>query len=491
MEQAKVQAKRNHVGFIIIPLFLSLFISVSPKIALADNCDIAWQWLQEAKSLSDNSRREATYLKKAVELCPDLVEAQVLLGKVYMAMGDLDRALVELEDAKIRILASDSLMAQPGSSALLKECMLNIGEIYRMKGQLNLAEDQYARLLEMFPDYAPAENRLQYVMKVQHRYKAYLPPYYRLITNPSFTRISAFPMPAGNFIFDFQFKYWHQSADITQDMFDDYVPMFYSPEERSVYVRMWLAGVRYAITDRLTVGVIGRYFWKTVHVDLGAILGADKTAKPEASGFGDTVLLFKYHVWGKRRTHLSFYTLVSLPTGDQNAKGHDRDVWEQDIWHWIPLGSGSVDWTPGLAFGSEWRSLVTNINLSYRFTNGKNVGDEFNFGLAFLYPFNNSVYGDLELNYRWSGEVKRKQHLLIMLGRPEYISPARTPAGAEPLDTWLTDDGGSSFFISPALQFLVGKGIKLEVGAKVPIVKQDNGWAEDYVIHAGLTKTFF
>ncbi len=475
----------------IIPLLIFLITVYFASYAIADNCDKAWQWLQEAKALSDNSPREAIYLKRAMELCPDLVESQVLLGKVYLAQGELDKALREFEDAKIRILASDKLMAQPGSSALLKECMLNIGEIHRQKGELEQAANQYSRLLEMFPNYASAENRLQYILKMQHKYEAYLPPYYRIVTNPSFNRISAYPMPAGKFLFDFQFRYWHQSADITQDMFDDYVPMFYSPEERNVDVRLWLAGLRYAITDKLTVGVIGRYFWKTVHVDLGAILGADKTAKLDASGFGDTIIMVKYHLWGKRNTHLSLYTLVSLPTGDENAKGYDKDVWKEEIWHWIPLGSGSVDWTPGLAFGTTFGPLISNTNISYRFTNGKNVGDEFNLGLAFLYPFNNSVYGDLEFNYRWQGEARRKQHLLTMLGRPDYVSPQMTPAGAVPIDTWLTDEGGSTFFISPGLQFLVGGGFKLEVGAKVPVVKQDSGWAEDYVIHAGLTKRFF
>ncbi len=78
-----------------------------------------------------------------------------------------------------------------------------------------------------------------------------------------------------------------------------------------------------------------------------------------------------------------------------------------------------------------------------------------------------------------------------MLGRPEYYSPWNIPAGSITIDTWLTDGGGSSFFISPALHFLVAKGVKLEVGAKVPVIKQDEGWVEDYVIHAGFSKAFF
>ncbi len=369
----------------------------------ADTCDQAWQWLQEAIALSDNSDRQVGYLEKAIELCPDLVEALVSLGKVHLNRGEFEKALGEFETAKLRILSSDFLMSQPGSKTLLRDCMFYMGEIYKRQGKHALAAQQYSSLLEMFPGYAAAQNRLQYVYKRHHKFDFALPPYYQLVTNPSFNRISAFPMPAGKVLFDFQFRYWHQTATLTQDMFDEYVPMFYSPEERNVHVRVWIMGLRYALTDNLTAGVIGKYFWNTVHVDLGAILGEDKTAKLDVSGFGDTVFMLKYHLWGRRKTHLSIFNLISIPTGDQNAKGRDKHVWKQEIWHWVPLGSGSVDFIPGLAFATGRGPLLTNMNLSYRFTNGQHVGDEFNAGLAFMYAFNNSVYGDMELNYRWRG----------------------------------------------------------------------------------------
>ncbi len=475
----------------ILSILVFFCILLSPPPILADGCDEAWQWLQEATALSDNSPRQEFYLDKALKACPDLVEALVSLAKVHLKQGRLDEALEEFEDAKIRILSSKTIMARPGSRDLLADCMLNIAEIYRLEGKLELAASQYTALLAMFPNYPAAQNRLQYVYKRLHRFDFQLPPYYRIVTNPSFNRISAFPMPAGKALFDFQFRYWRQTADITQDMFDEYVPMFYSPEERDVRIRVWIMGLRYGVTDKFTVGVVGKYFWKTVHVDLGAILGEDKTAELDASGFGDTVLMFKYHLWGRRKVHLSIFNLISLPTGDQNAKGRDKHVWKQEIWHWIPLGSGSVDFMPGLAFSMATGPVFTNANLSYKFTNGKNVGDEFNIGLAFMYQFNPSVYGDLEFNYRWQGHVRRKQHIIVMKGRPEFYSPWHIPAGPVPIDTWLTDRGGNSFFVSPSLQFFVAKGLKLEVGAKVPLIKQDEGWCEDYVIHAGFSKSFF
>jgi len=462
-----------------------------PTSLRADDCDQAWLWFKESSFPFYTVQQKIFYLKKAIDLCPPLIQARQRLGKIYIQQGKLDLALEEFEQLKIQVLSSDSLMAMPGSKDLLAESMLDIGDIYRMQGKLEQSASQYSKLLEMFPGYRPGQNHLQYIYKRLHQFEFVLPPLHRMVTNPPFNRISAFPMPRGKLLFDSQFRFWHQTATISDDMYEEGSPLFYPPEDRSVHVKTWIMGVRYAVTDKLTVGVIGKYFWKTVDVDLESVPGPDTDAEFKVSGFGDTVILTKYHVWGRRKTHLSIFHLLSLPTGDQNAIGKDKGVRQDDVWRWIPLGSGSVDFMPGLAFSTELSPVLANMNISYKFTNGQHVGDEFNLGTAFLYPFNHSVYGDLELNYRWRGHVRRKHYILAMKGRPPFISPGLLPGGPVPIDTWVTDEGGNSLFVSSALQFFVADGLKLEIGGKVPLVKQENGWIEDYVIHAGLSKSFF
>ncbi len=457
----------------------------------ADDCDKAWEWLQEATASFHDVHRQTYCLEKALDLCPLLVEAKLRLGKIHMQQGRLGLARREFEQVKIQILSSDFLMSQPGSKQLLVDSMLNTAEIYRMQGKLEEAASQLEKLLESFPDCRAAQNNLQYIYKRLHNFDLNLLPYHRMVTNPSFNRISAFPMPRGKLLFDTLFRFWHQTATIADDMYEQGSPLFYPAEERSVHVKTLIMGMRYAVTDKLTMGIIGKYFWKTVDVNLESVPGPDAKAEFNVSGFGDTVFFTKYHLWGKRKTHLAFFHLLSIPTGDQNAIGKDKDVRQEDVWRWIPLGSGSVDFMPGLALSTELNKVQTNINVSYKFTNGQHVGDEFNMGAAFLYPLNPSVYGDLEFNYRWRGHVRRKQHILAMKGRPDVITPQRLPGGPVPVDTWVTDKGGNSLFISPCLQFFVAEGLKLEIGGRVPLVKQENGWIEDYVIHAGLSKRFF
>ena len=473
---------------LILGIILNLLGPVSTR---ADDCDTAWHWLQQATVSFDAAERQIFYLKKAIDLCPILVEARQKLGEIYMRRGQLKLALEEFEQVKLQVLSSDFLMSQPGSKHQLMESMVNIAAIYRMQGRLELAANECEKLLEIFPDYRPAQNNLQYVYKRLHKFDLGLSPYHRIVTNMAFNRILAFPMPKGKLLFDSIFRFWHQTATISDDMYQEGSPLFFPAEDRSVHVKTFIMGMRYALTDKLTIGIIGKYFWKTVDVNLESVPGPDEKAEFKVSGFGDTVFLTKYHIWGKRKTHLSIFHLLSIPTGDQNAIGKDKGVRQEDVWRWIPLGSGSVDFMPGLALSTDLGLVLTNINVSYKFTNGQHVGDEFNMGTAFSYPFNDSVHGDLEFNYRWRGKVKRKQHILAMKGRPDFITPALLPGGPVPVNTWITDEGGNSFYVSPALNFFVAQGLKLEIGGRVPIVKQKHGWIEDYVIHAGLSKRFF
>jgi hypothetical protein len=59
------------------------------------------------------------------------------------------------------------------------------------------------------------------------------------------------------------------------------------------------------------------------------------------------------------------------------------------------------------------------------------------------------------------------------------------PGGPEEIDTSFTSKGGHSFFIAPGLQFTLARGLKLELGVKIPVVKQSEGWQESTVYHVG------
>ncbi len=443
--------------------------AMADSLVPGDSCDRAWKLMNQGLGLSDNSDEEALCYEEAYALCPRLREARVRLGRVYMNQGNFNQATTVLEDAITSMLADDFFMTRPGSKEMLLDAMLSLGEVYRRQGRLDKAQDQYSRALLMFPDSAAAQNRIQYVYRRLHHYDSPYAPRFDILTNPPFTRISGFSLPRNKLLMDTMYRYWVQDAPLSADMLDNEFLLF-PPEEREVHIHMWTAGVRYGITDRFTAGVIARYYYKKLHIKArrintpGAPIDIDDV-NLSVSGIGDTILMLKYQLWGRRQTHLSFYNLLSLPTGDDDAKGRDGPTVLK-----IPLGSGSFDNTPGIAFTTRFDPVITNLNLSYRITNGENVGDELNLGMAFSYPYKNSVYASLEFAYRWRDDVRIKQ---------------------QPGNYWVTESGGSTFFIEPGLQFLVSRGLKVEIGVKVPIVKPDKGWAEDYVLSVGIAKIFF
>lgn len=442
--------------------------SMAASATSGDSCDRAWMLINQGLALSDNSDEEALCYKEAFTLCPGLPDAGVRLGRIYRNQGNLDEAATVFQDSITSMLADDFFMARSGSKDTLLNAMLSLGEVYRMQGRLDLAEKQYSRALLMFPDSVAAQNQVQYIYRRLHRYDSSCPPRFAVLTNPPFTRISGFSLPRNKVLIDTMYRYWVQDGPLSADMFND-DRLLFPPLEREVNIHLWTAGIRYGVTDRFTVGVIAKYFSKKLHIRArriitpGGPIDADDI-NARVSGIGDTIIMLKYQLWGRRQSHLSVYNLLSLPTGDDDSKEHDgTSVWK------IPLGSGSFDNTPGIAFSTRFDPVITNLNLSYRITDGENAGDELNLGMAFSYPYKSSVYASLEFAYRWRDDVRIKQ------------------AG----NYWIKEYGGSTFFIEPGIQFMVAKGLKLEVGVKVPLIKPDKGWAEDYVLSAGMAKIFF
>ena len=134
---------------------------------------------------------------------------------------------------------------------------------------------------------------------------------------------------------DLQYKYWNQEAGLAGLTVE--APVAFGPPSRDVDVHVWIFGIRYGLTNDFTVGLIPKYFSRTANVAI-PFFGID--AEPEVHGWGDTVFLTKYHLWGMRRTHLSAFHLLSIPTGDEDAEGKDQGVVRR-----IPLGSGAVSYT--------------------------------------------------------------------------------------------------------------------------------------------------
>jgi hypothetical protein len=452
-----MSVKRN----LLIVLMLISWLAPG-NMAKADDCDEARKWYDEGLTLGDDSEREAAYYQRAIELCPDYFEAHNKLGEVYKNWGKYELAIKEFKQA-----SRNFLFAEPHN---------NLGEIYRMRGRYDLAAEEFTEAIRIRPDFREAHNNLKYVNKRLGKYDFVVEAPPEPIPISVFTRIPGITLPKGSFLSDFQYRYWSQEADQEEDQFVGGIPAQASfSSKREVEVHAWIWGIRYGLTNNLTIGVIPKYFSRTAYVKIPAW---GIKAEPSVAGFGDTVLMTKYRLWGKRRTHFSVFHLLSIPTGDEDAEGSDHRVVRR-----IPLGSGSYDFTPGIAFTTEKEPLMVHSNMWYVITSGRAAGDEFHCDLVLAFPrFHNTILV-MELNYRWEDNYRRRQ-----LYQTGWGSVGRR---IETHETTIREEGGHTLFLSPGLQVFLTKGLKVEFGIQIPIIEPRHGWVKNGVFHVGLTKYFF
>jgi len=241
------------------------------------------------------------------------------------------------------------------------------------------------------------------------------------------------------------------------------------PFERSTDVMQVVLDLRYGLTDKFTIGLFPR--WSTIWAN------ADLTEDNKVTGLGDTNLLTKYQFWATRKTRISLFGLLSIPTGDEDAEGGRFGTT-------IPLGSGSFNFTPGIAYTTvkEYLEapLTIHSNISYRITNDEVVPDELRCDLAISYPFSPDINSFMELNYRWRNSYIHPQTLIINRDRPPW------QGGPIKIETTLKEESGHTLFLSPGFQFILSKDIRLNVGVQIPLIKPDGGWAEDFVFNFGI-----
>ncbi len=449
---------------LLIVLMLTTWFT-SGNMVWADDCDEAGKWFNEGIALSDNSEREAYYYQKAIELCPDYYEAHNKLGEVYKGLGAYELAIKEFEQA-----CRSPSFAEPHNG---------LGEIYRMQGRYDLAAEEFAQAIMINPDFRKAHNHLKYVNKRLGKYDFIIEePTEEPTPTANFTRIPGLTLPEGQFMVDFSYRYWNQKSGLT---FGDPDSVGIGQRETTLYAS--ILGIRYGLTNNLTIGLIPKYFSKTAHIEVPSFA---VDADPEVTGLGDTVFLTKYRLWGRRRTHFSVFNLLSIPTGDEDALGENDGVIRR-----IPLGSGSYDFTPGISFTTMTEPLTIHASLWYVITDGRTAGDEFHCDLALLLPPYHNLVALMELNYRWADTAEHPQFIQRRFGFLPLEGQKAPAGGPEYLETTVYEKGGHTLLFSPGVQFNLTKGLKAEFGVQLPIIRPDDGWSEEIVFHVGLTKYFF
>jgi hypothetical protein len=418
----------------------------SPKDGVRD-CNEAKKLYSKGLALADNSDEEAQFYLRAIELCQDFSEAHNKLGEIYKSQGKYDLAIREFTQAKRKWH-----FVAP---------FINLGEIYRMQGRYDLAETEFVEAVRIQPDSHEAWNQLKYIRKRLGEYDSFTEiPRGESTPSAIFTRIPAMTLPKGTWSIDLVFKFWEENSVLTEDMIIIDEPLPPDRPERIPRIRdmeLWILGLRYGLTSNFTIGLLPRHVERTAHY-------FRKTQS--VSGLGDTILLTKYHLWGRRKTHISLFHLLGIPTGDDDAA-----VFIDDTLFQIPLGAGSFTFTPGIAMTLEKKPFTIITNLSYRFSDSDRVADEFRCDLAFILPRFHNFESMLEFNYRWNEDMIGTR----LLGDITILAP-----------------GGQTLFISPGMKFFLPHEFKFEMGFQLPAIDPPDGsWLEETIFHFGLKKDFF
>ncbi len=502
-------------GHILLLLFITSDV-------MAENCLEAREWFEEGLSLADNSEQEVSYYQQAIHLCHEFVAAHNRLGEVYKNQKKYNLSIQAFKQARIQALSSDRFATRSDSRTLFLESAVSLGEIYRIQGEYEPAAEEFTKALELDPDSRAAKNNLQYVYKRLHHYDDVLPSNNNLLNNAIFTRIPGLTLPDSTYSFDFQWKHWDQeSTPVNVDMLhpdeivilpdnqhstiaglvEDGFLTASAPEELSSTINVFALSMRYGITNDITLGLVPKVLSQSLDISLS---GFNELDIPTNTELGDTELLLKYHLWGKQKQHISFYTLLNIPTGKEIkvtgkeplitrvAVQHDDgsvgvETFEFDFVRYVPFGSESFDITPGLALTIGLDPFVFHSNIQYKFTDGILIGDEFRFNIATIYSMNPSVNATMEMNFRWRGEARRRFHTVLFKFQPDAIMRGGVTAGPVAVESFYTEEGGSTLFLSPGLQFTVADGIRIEAGIQIPVIKQTPGWTESIVFQLGIT----
>ena len=114
------------------------------------DCVTARTLLKRGRALNDTSEKEASYYKRAISLCPDLVEAYYYLGAVYINQQDAQRA-VELHREIIQM--------QPNEA----EAHFRLGVAYILQRKFQKAEKELRWALRLSPDHQQAAEYLEHL----------------------------------------------------------------------------------------------------------------------------------------------------------------------------------------------------------------------------------------------------------------------------------------------------------------------------------------
>ncbi|GAK54789.1 CTPR390 protein [Candidatus Vecturithrix granuli] len=117
-------------------------------IPIARDCVAAKEQIDLGQALRNNSEQEAAYYRKALMLCPDLVDAYYFLGVVYIHQQDAQRA-IDIHRQLLRKLPHEA------------EVYFRLGVSYLLQRDFQQAESQFQKALELDATHQQAREYLE------------------------------------------------------------------------------------------------------------------------------------------------------------------------------------------------------------------------------------------------------------------------------------------------------------------------------------------
>lgn len=270
---------------------------------------------------------------------------------------------------------------------------------------------------------------------------------------------TALPVAEGEFVLREQFVYRKATDDP-------------SPADRELQVLGGVSVLGYGVTGDLAVFGVLPYLDK----ELDATTPGGRVTR-DTSGIADARLFGRYTVYKANAPGRTFriapFLGVEMPTGDENDRDNLGTLPAP-----LQLGSGSWDGFGGIVLTYQTLDFQIDAQVSYTLNTKANnfeFGDEARF--------------DTSLQYRvWPHELAAGTPgflYAVLEGNFLYMDNNEMNGVKDP------NSGGTSFFLSPGLQYVTKRWI-IEGIVQLPVSQDLNGTAlgDDFIVRAGFRINF-
>lgn len=271
----------------------------------------------------------------------------------------------------------------------------------------------------------------------------------------------------GEFMLSYRYMpMWMEgSLQATEDISDEEIYKNYMVAPQKMTMDMYMLGVMYAPSDRITLMLMGNYISNSM--DLRTRMGVDFTT--ESAGFGDITFSSLFKVLNSNRQSLHGYIGISIPTGDIDQRDATPMAANAQLAYPMQLGSGTWDPSLGLTYLGQSDRFSWGTQLKYKFRLGKN-SENYTIGNR----FDMVGWGAVKLSDYFSFSTSMSYFETQKIeGVDADLNPMMMPL----FNT--SNSGKSQFDVGLGLNFLIPKGrlknLRLASEVKIPTYQKVNG----------------